>query len=225
MKQLYLLLFFLLTSSAAYSQKNFQPGFVVQNGDTLRGLVDYRGAVRSATVATFKKSDNAPEQTFTPHQIQAYGFDEGHKLFEALDIPTAADTTKERLFLNALARGNASVYYYRDAYHKDRYFLRKNHDAIIELKYTEELLQNVVTGKKFMARDKAYVRTIAVAFSDCDQIKASRYENLKFTAEALADITAAYNQCMDEGTISQKADIKRSAGTFAPEWSWRRTPL
>lgn len=216
MKQLYLLLFLLLIGSTAYSQRNFQPGFVLQNGDTLRGLVDYRGAVRSATVATFKKAENAPEQTFTPHQIQAYGFDEGYKLFEALDIPAAADTARERVFLNALARGTASVYHYRDSFQKDRYFLRKGHGQIIELKYTEELLQNVATGRKYMARDKAYIQTISVAFSDCDQIKASRYENLKFTAEALADITAAYNQCMDEGTISQKADIKESTITFAP---------
>ncbi|OKL39853.1 outer membrane beta-barrel protein [Pontibacter flavimaris] len=218
MKQLYITLTFLFICSLSFAQKSFQPGYIVQHGDTVRGLVDYRGAMRSSVVTTFKQQESAAEQTFTPHDITAYGFDSGQKHFEAFDIPVTAgaDTTKERVFLDVLVKGRASVYYYRDSFHKDRYFLKKEAQPLIELIYEEIKLKDLNSGKLYKAEKRDYTNTIAVAFADCEKIRASRYKDLMFTASALADITEAYNQCVGDGAPTQKAGRKKSKLTFAP---------
>ena len=43
MKHLYLTTTLLFICTLTFAQKNFQSGYIIQNGDTLRGLVDYRG--------------------------------------------------------------------------------------------------------------------------------------------------------------------------------------
>ncbi|MDX5438144.1 MAG: hypothetical protein LPK03_13160 [Pontibacter sp.] len=207
MKQLYVTFTLLFACTFAFAQKSFQDGFIVQNGDTIRGLVDYRGSVRSAEVTTFKKNEHAAEQALTPHDIQAYGFDKGKKLFEAFEITLApaGDTVRQRVFLAALVKGKASVYHYRDSFQKDRYFLRKDGQPLIELLYEETLLRDTNSGKLYKAKRRAYAHTMAVAFTDCETIKAGRFQNLKFTADALAEITEDYNACVGGSTAMQKS--------------------
>ncbi|WP_266202593.1 porin family protein [Pontibacter kalidii] len=218
MKQLYITLLLLFVCSLSFAQRSFQPGYIVQHGDTVRGLVDYRGPMRSSVVTTFKEQERSSEKTFTPHDITAYGFENGQKLFEAFDIPVAAeaDTTKERVFLDVLVKGRASVYYYRDSFQRDRYFLKKEGQPLIELIYEEIMLKDTNSGKLYKAKKRDYANTIAVAFADCEKIKASRFKALMFTASALADITEAYNQCVGGGTDIKKADRKKPVFTIAP---------
>ncbi|TPE43489.1 porin family protein [Pontibacter mangrovi] len=217
MKQLYLTLTFLFICTCTFAQKSFRPGFVIQNGDTIRGYVDYRGAMRSATVTTFKPNENAAEQSYTPQDIEAYGFLAEQKLYEVLEVPVAPDSLQQvRVFLEALVKGPASLYYFRDAEQRNRFFLKKEQEPLTELTYDVLEHRDKQTGKKYNVWVKSYAQAMTLAFADCPKINTHRLEKLRFTTEALAGITRDYNQCVAPQSKQLEGQIKRPVFTFGP---------
>jgi hypothetical protein len=93
------------------AQSDFRPGYIVNNnGDTLTGLIDYKGNQANARKCIFKLSNDASEEKFTPDDIKAYRFIDS-KYYVSKKVMTE-DSTETQLFLEYLIDGIVDIYYY-----------------------------------------------------------------------------------------------------------------
>ena len=75
-----------LITYPGFAQKDFRAGYIVTlQQDTLKGLVNYKGDVKSAVECTFKSNASAEEQTFKPEALKGYGFTDNKK-YETKEI-------------------------------------------------------------------------------------------------------------------------------------------
>jgi hypothetical protein len=223
MKHLYLFFFAFLISAQTFAQKDFRAGYVVQNSDTIRGFVDYRGAVRSSKTTTFKTTLNANEQTYTPTQVAGYGFEKEGKVYESKTIPATEAQAEQQLFLHALAKGKASLYSYRDDSDRDRFLFSKDDAALVEL--TEQIYtrKDPKTGKSYRVVDQPFLGLLASAFHDCPDLKEDRLKSVKLQANSLIKLTEEYNQCV--GSTQYIKEPKKTAVTFMPVLTFARPSL
>ncbi len=197
MKQTYTALLLLFCTSFAYAQKDFRKGYVVQNTDTLRGYVDYRGDNRSALMTTFKAALDGEERKLTPENIHGYGFENENKVFESklVSVVTPDGKAKTKLFLNKIVSGKASIYYYRDSYLNAYFYLQKD-TAFVELQNNKSELVDAATKKTYERYDKKYIGVLTYSFSDCPSITVSQLNNVRFTHSDLTRIAVRYNACV-----------------------------
>ncbi|QHL89129.1 outer membrane beta-barrel protein [Nibribacter ruber] len=188
MKHLYTLLF-LLIALPGFAQKDFQPGYIVQNGDTLRGLVNQQGDKRQAVLATFKTSQDAKHQNFSPSQVTAYGITNGYA-YEAKKISSPDSTYL--LFLRVLVKGPASLYFYKDQNSGDHFFLL-HQDSLQEL-VVKKTKEQLATGYSLVT-DNKYKKTLFNAFKDCPNT-GQAINKLPFKEESLIKMVATYNNCV-----------------------------
>ena len=58
--------------SSSFCQKNFLPGYVIQNGDTLKGFIDYRNWRVNPDAISFRRDLNSDERVFAPLEIDGF---------------------------------------------------------------------------------------------------------------------------------------------------------
>jgi hypothetical protein len=223
MKHFYITLITLLTFTQAFAQKDFRPGYVIQHGDTVRGYVDYRGAVRSSKVATFKTTLNSNEQVYTPTQLMGYGFDKENKVYESKTIPATEAQAEQQLFLHALVKGKASLYTYRDDSDLDRFFFSKDDAALVKLTEQAYTRKDPKTGKSYRVVDQPFLDLLASAFNDCPDLKEDRLKSVKLHANSLIKLTEEYNQCV--GSTQYIKEPKKTVVTIMPVLTFARPSL
>lgn len=139
------LLFFalLIATSSLNAQTDFRPGYVIKNsGDTLYGMIDYRGDQLMSGFCTFKTSENVVNE-FTPKDILAYRFTDS-KYYVTREIDG------RKIFLEYLIKGKVNMYYMRDA-NGDHYYLDRDNIKISELPYEE--------GIKWVGKEQVFYKT------------------------------------------------------------------
>ena len=113
-------------SGSLIAQSDFRPGYIIyNNGDTLTGLIDYKGNQANARKCVFKLSKDDQEEKFTPEDIKAYRFIDS-KYYVSKKILTE-DSIETQLFLEYLIDGIVDVFYYRDL--SDENYLIDNGDG------------------------------------------------------------------------------------------------
>ncbi|NEM98038.1 porin family protein [Pontibacter burrus] len=203
MKQLYITLLLVLAGTATFAQSDFRPGFLVQNGDTISGLIDYRGAQRNTKVVTFKTTEKADQQNLAPEQVQSFGFKKENKIYESKLIP-AFDTLNvpQVLFAEILVRGQANLFFLRDPMQKDRFYISKGSEALEELKVEEFKQKNMQEGRKLghlmLMRRELYKPVLMRTFLDCNSIKEADIDKVVIGHNSLTAIVRKYNQCVGQ---------------------------
>ncbi|EJF08213.1 outer membrane beta-barrel protein [Pontibacter sp. BAB1700] len=196
MKTTSLLLLLILVASSAFAQQDFRPGYIVRSGDTLQGYVDYRGAIRSSKIASFKTSPDANVYTYSPDEIQAYGFTNEKKAYESWLVPTPERTGFERFFLHILLKGKASVYTMRDERDRDRFYFSKDNGELVELGQTSYTRKDQTSGKRYKVPDQAFQGVLGSAFVECPTMTEKRLSSVQLKANSLLKITEEYNDCI-----------------------------
>jgi hypothetical protein len=229
MKHIYLSLLFLLALSTAFGQKDFREGYLIQNGDTVRGLLDYRGDIRNAQIASFKPSPSGQIVTYTSEEISGYGFDKEAKVFESRRIPltdsaNASTQATQSVFLNVLVKGQASLYYYRDAGKGNRYFLEKD-TLFAELAERPVKKTDPQTGKTYTGTNKTYLGLLQVAFADCPALTQATYTYLTLSHNPLINIFTRYNQCLGASSASYRHQKEKTKITIGPMLLYSRAEL
>lgn len=228
MKPSYLILLFLLIATSAFSQQDFRKGYIVQNNDTLRGYVDYRGDMRNSQTTTFKSTLTGKEQELTPDDIAGYGFEDENKIFESkiVSLGGRASATPQKLFMNVLVKGRVSIYSYRDSHTLDHYYLQKD-TLLTELVQREREVTDAKTGKIYKATTKVYRGILKLVFSDCASISMSQLERVKLLHRDLIDITTKYNQCVAPAaaTVDYWHRKKKAVITFGPVLAYSQGKL
>ncbi|QCR21087.1 outer membrane beta-barrel protein [Pontibacter sp. SGAir0037] len=202
MKHLSAILLFLLLSQLAFSQKDFRKGYIIQGTDTIKGYVDYRGDKRNAQVTIFKPDLNGAEQRLTPTDIAGYGFEKEGKVYESKPIINNDRKEKESIFLNVLIKGKASIYYYRDADAKDRYYVQKD-TSIFELENLKYQVVNPGSEARYERAERRYLSTLSSLFSDCPSFSNQQLSNVRFNHSDLIKITNKYNRCINPASVAK----------------------
>ncbi|MDB5023954.1 MAG: hypothetical protein JWP78_1709 [Mucilaginibacter sp.] len=149
MKLLYIILFITLPS-AIFAQSNYHQGYVLKNnGDTLKGYIDYREWAQNPKSIDFKinKDDNQPLK-FTPPDIKGFQVTgmETYMSYTGMismdgtrfpDLSVGLDTTKQQssIFLKQLATGDHATLFYDNDENKVRFFITEKNKKPVELKY------------------------------------------------------------------------------------------
>jgi len=149
MRNFYILLA-ILFPSVIFAQSNYHEGFILKNnGDTLKGYINYREWTKSPKLIDFKNNkDDKQAQQFSPQIIKGFQITgmETYLVYRGLvsmdktnfsEIPDKLDTIKKNdtVFLKQLTTGkNLTLYYLNDDI-KARYFIAEENAQPVELKY------------------------------------------------------------------------------------------
>ena len=149
MKLLYICLL-IAFPSIIFAQSNYQQGYILKNnGDTLKGYINYTESGYSPVAIQFKvnKVDKAVQQ-FTPVDIRAFqitGFENYVSYIGSIstnknvipNLPGGLDTstTTGAVFLKPLITGRHITLFYNNEPSKDRFFIAETNEPVVELKY------------------------------------------------------------------------------------------
>lgn len=189
-------LLFSLVSASSYAQTNFVPGYVVSlKQDTLKGLVDYRGAIRNSKQIVFQ-DQNGVEQKYTAEELKAYGV-EGND-YRSFSIPVASKLSKEKeeetksYFFKVLESGKVDLLYLRDEHDNDRYFITKDKVTIQEL--TNNYTIREQDGVKRRLYDSKYLAALRLNLTGCDRIDNLAIK-VDFKEQPIRELIQKYNDC------------------------------
>jgi hypothetical protein len=151
MKLLYIFLFIALPS-AIFAQTNYHGGYILKNnGDTLKGYIDYREWSQSPISIDFKlnKADKEIRQ-FNPLNIKGFEIKdmETYLSYNGLiswdrnhfpDLAEKLDTVRKpaSIFLKLITSGSHLLLYSQTDERKTRYFVAEGNEMPIELKYNQ----------------------------------------------------------------------------------------
>lgn len=211
--KLLILLACVLISSISFAQKDFRPGYIIKNGDTLRGLVQNRGK-KNFKSTVFKTNKQAAPTTYTPAEVEAYGFN-GERQYESIDLDTTSGS--RRIFGQRIADGAIDLYYLKDK--SDKVILVKGN----QLSVVERKPDAITTGKvnkysetqAVFKHDVGYVQTLNMAVADCGLSANS----LKFSPTQVTRLVDEYNRCKKDFTIVKDTRPRTTiGGSLAGGW-------
>lgn len=120
------IVFILLIGHVALAQTDFQKGYIVkQNGDTLRGYVNFQKEAQNYTICNFKRFEIAFPIHYSPEKLIAYGIDGGKQYF-------AANINGKSHFIEYLVKGKVSLLYLNKG--GQHYYIKGVGEKITELK-------------------------------------------------------------------------------------------
>lgn len=204
--------------SPAIAQKDFREGYIVTlQQDTLKGLVNFKGDVKSTLECKYKSNPEAEEKTFKPEELTGYGFTDG-KFYEAHkakivsrkqdlagnfpEVPVNGHTDVN--FMNVIVKGKASLYYLVDATSAPHYYLQKNNEALQELVFIDDFITNKQTGNREIYQSRLYIGTLNYTFQNCKNpdLK-NKINNTAYKRSALSEVVLEYNKCVAPAEITK----------------------
>jgi hypothetical protein len=227
MKSFKFILAFIVTSTfsfnVSYSQTNFQLGYIViNNSDTLNGLIDYRNWVITPKQIKFKTHPDSAVKIYRPNDIQFFTV-EGE--IYASGIVTIEDgpfnksdeenigqfnNRIDTVFLHVLIKGEKSLYYLKDENQKTHFFIgiAGRYERLLFRTYNGK-----VNGRTLVKTDEKYKGQLNLYFQDCPAIQ-KNISSTNYNSYALIKLFKAYNECKQSIIIYQyKVDkIKTEIG-------------
>jgi len=211
-----LLTFFSLT---VFAQSNYHEGYVLKNnGDTLKGFVNYRDWNESPRSIDFKKDKNDKQAVqFDPKTIKEFKITglETYITYTGKisadkthfpDLPDGLDTTKKQdtIFLKQLVTGNhLTLLQHRDEF-RTRFFIAEKNGAPVELTYHEYYndSKQVIKSNIFKGQLLLYVNKFIPGNSKVIAgIEQSAYEQ--------TDLESIVEKINDNGTAGKRKSSNR----------------
>ncbi len=208
MKYILIILITILPFSV-FAQSNYYPGYVLKNnGDTLKGYIDYHEWTRSPKSINFRavKTDKVTEH-FDPQSIKGFkvtgtetyvsysglistGTNEKNdlsKLSNGIDTGKIADT----VFLKQIVTGRNLTLFYEGDDNKTRYFVAESGGTPLELNYYEYINESSALTKSSIF--KGQLLLYANKFRPGNEELISRIEQSIYNLEDLQNIVNDIN--------------------------------
>jgi len=196
-KRVFALALTILIFFVVKAQSDYRPGYIITlQGDTINGLIEFRGDKENAKDCVFKKSANLGKVTYKPNQIKFYRFVDGKYYLSSVSLNYKFNNP---VFLEYIFKGPISIFYYPDDI-KDHYFTTKD-TSIIELDHHNRLTgnaeeDNLILSKheKFKAQLKFLFQNQPILFGNIDRIDCNskdlititkQYQKLSYPSEEL----------------------------------------
>lgn len=123
----------LLLSGRVNAQSDFKPGFIIMNNnDTINGMIDNRGYKSMAVKCRFKAEETNSVTEYHPGDISEYCFTDG-KRYVSRTLESGV-----KVFLEYLVNGELNLYYYRNTQGLNIYVIDKLNFPLKEIPYTSE---------------------------------------------------------------------------------------
>ena len=210
-------------SSAAFAQSNYHEGYVLKNnGDTLKGFINYRDWAECPTSIDFKiNKEDKHVLKFDPHTVKRFQINSletyiayagvismGRTKFP--DLPNDLDTSNKQdtVFLKQIVTGrHLTLFFYGDAI-KTRFFIAETNGQPVELKYfqyygpeNKVIEKNTYKGQLVFGINEFFRGNYKLG----DQIQSARY-----TQADLEPIISKING--DTSTAKGKSDYRLFVG-------------
>lgn len=171
------------------------PGYVVVEGDTLRGTVSLGSEAQNALGIRFRSTAAAEPATYGVDDAAAFGADGGraYRLGRYQTDPSPDAPTGRRLFARVVRDGAADLLAVETVEGRPIFFVQTDVAPVGLYVVRDE----VMTGSGVRQRERALFRqTLTVVLeSPCASVLDA--EDLAYTERALADAIDAYNRCVD----------------------------
>lgn len=179
----------------SHAQGKWETGYVAfASGDTVSGLIEYRGSSYNSGYCRFRPAPGETIITYTPLQISSYKIENSGYFVSR----TIEDEEKEiTVFLEFLIEGRANLYHYKG----ERYYIEVD-STIYELQNTEKNVE--VSGIKYVQRSKEYIGMLTYLLQDAD-IRQD-IEEATLDSKSLIRLAKKYHEtvCTDESCIIYK---------------------
>ncbi|RFP65549.1 hypothetical protein D0N36_08710 [Hymenobacter lapidiphilus] len=191
---------------------------VTLGGDTLRGEVDARGAVRNARLGRFRPTAAAPITDYQPRQLQGYAIT-GEQLYQSATVlladsvgPGAAlgaapDTLQRPSFVEVLVRGPLSLLYLRDEQRIDHYYAQPRAQPLCELR--QRVVKSQSEGRRYERETNEFRYTLAKLMASCPSVQ-PRLTALRYQSRELIQVVQAYNACTGESLTVLPAKARKN---------------
>ncbi|MGB8490043.1 MAG: hypothetical protein WCE64_03215 [Bacteroidales bacterium] len=181
LKRPVLLVVWILYSCFSYSQENFLPGFLIDNnGDTLKGFVDYRNWAINPRKVDFKSTATSSPTTYIPTDLKEFSVkDENYvsgivKVENSpveetrLDYDSKTNITLDTIFLQTLYKGKKGLYYYMNNNGRVNFYVNRvdGFDLLVYKKYF--IRQGTTT---YIQSRSDYIGQLKLFFNDCPAIR------------------------------------------------------
>lgn len=189
-----------------YGQRQFVEGYILQNGDTIKGFIHLREGSQTYQFCNFKKEKEREEVRYSPEDIDGYGYDNDRSYISASIKKEGG--INERVFLQVYIRGSISLY------RLDGGFVLKKENIFYSLKNSKEL--TVVDGEQYIQEKKEYLGIISFLTSDCRGYKRPiPLKKVGYSLEGIGIYIDAYNKCAglaEESILMKKPLFYLSTG-------------
>ncbi|MEO6166390.1 MAG: hypothetical protein ABIO46_06815 [Chitinophagales bacterium] len=210
-----------LFAQVAVAQK-FSPGYVLlNNGDTLHGLIETENWIKAPVKVRFKKSPTSDIHTYSPLLIHSFRIKEGDWYFSFVgDIDPSSllddhltydplpDTMRVFMFIRSVVMGKIGLYYARDLNDRLHLFVQKDGGVIKELKYKKYYLdervvadyRNEITRRAIMA-NQIYKEQLTNLMADCPPVATGIVSRpLAYSKNDIMKLVIEYNRCKSSRT-------------------------
>jgi hypothetical protein len=186
-----ILLLLLVLPIAAFSQKDFRPGFVVlNNGDTVRGLILYRLGSRISDECAYRATKKGETRVYKANELQSYAVT-NDKYYASMVLDSA---TKEKMFVEKLVTGKVSIFRYHDTFYAQK-------DKLYKL---EKSVKKVNDKNAWYEQEyKKYAGTLNFLTLDCGSMGGKAF-NADLNEHDLVDLAVEYSRCMDHPYVDYK---------------------
>ncbi|MDO3627095.1 hypothetical protein [Mucilaginibacter sp. BT774] len=220
--KLSLIVLFIALPLSIFAQSNYHSGYAVKNnGDTLKGYIDYREWERTPKSIQFKvRQTDKNILEFDPQTIKSFEITgmEHYISYSGIismdqtsfpDLPTGIDTSKmlQNIFLRQITTGKYLKLYYQKDDIKKRFFVSTDGGSpMTELKYyqyyTDE--HNVIETTTYRGQLNYYINL----YGTSDKNLASYVQHAQFTEADLKKVVDMING--DNGGANNKSKAKNS---------------
>ena len=209
---------FLLTcllGEQAFSQRGYQPGFIIDlQGDTVRGQIYFRKWDKNPLKISFRKESASFDREYVPGDIVSF-FVAG-EFYETADV--MVDTSaykvealsnfpepeygKDRVFLQSLVGGEKRLLFLKDQVGKSHFYIVEDgeYKPLVYKQYVQEINDPLLLGyKKGLFENTGYKTQLALYLNQCGDIQ-RKMTLLKYEGNSLQKLFSNYYDC-----IMQKA--------------------
>lgn len=193
MKKLLTIVFVFIVSVNIYAQENFKEGYIIKNeGDTIKGWVDYRTIGINNLQCKFRLSENDKTVTYHPGDIAGYRFVNEGKYYVSKEVQIDSLPPK-MYFLEYLVSGILDLYQLEQD--GTTYYLFQNGKGEMitaSEKYgkEKEVEQN---GIKYRTKDLKYVGILNYVFKDSPSVVKQIGRN-SMNEETMIKLTREYHE-------------------------------
>lgn len=206
-----------------FAQSNYQPGYILQNnGDTLKGYINYREWDQNPKVIDFKNAPGDEQATqFTPLNVKGFGVNglETYITYKGLlsmnrtnfsSLPEHMDTTRKMasVFLKQLVTGKYFTLYssYDDV--KTRFLIAEKGSTPLELKYYEYF-----NDTHDIVRSATYKGQLTFYFGKYYPGKNHLSDRIEYAKYDYSDLESLINEANNEkGDVTKKTSVRFFAG-------------
>lgn len=197
---------FILFFQIGFAQTNFTTGEVVTlSGNRIPGEIDYRVWDKNPKKIDFRNFGSDEIIAFSPEDIR--GFSVANEVYVSarvesevlsngeLDFSSRIETVVETVFLQALVKGEKSLFYLKNTNSKDNFYIKVN-DEYVHLKYKKFKKEETVNGvnRVFAVENKAFHTQLENYLKDCPTIMKD-LAFVRYNSQSLTRLFLEYAKC------------------------------